>query len=679
MNKNACLAIVLCLAVFLLFEFLVFLPRQREQAKWQKKQAELKRKEQEQEQDPKPVGKIEPGEAPEMPVKRKAITEKFGVIRNDVLELRWTNYGAALSEISLIEKTEKGEYRFEGADWENPLKITWAAGEIENVPASKSPRHQYSFLMRENLSALGMDLACRTDLSSITWNVEEFDNSSVTFGIVGDSRIAIKKKVMLPEKGYLFDVEIIFTNPDNVARTTAYEIGGAGGITNESAQAGVNRFVSVLHEGDSVKVTPLRSIVSGGGGGGCLGPCACGGGSASFAFDEDKPLKYAGLDNTYFGLFMMPVDGDGKPLSKEAVARRYKRVEVKPIYAPDPQAPKVKVGEKINACVYFRQVGRDRMNSVSLEPGASQSHNFRVFAGPKLPDITEPAGFGHVYDHDRGWFFWLADLFYWILRFFYAIFRNYGVAIIALTAIIRGGMHPLSRRQTLSMEKYQKSMQAIKPELDALKEKYKNNPKKFSQEQMKLMKERGVPLLPIAGCLPLLLQLPVFIGLWRCLTYSVELRHQPFIPGWISDLSQPDTLGHLPLFGGVPINILPIACIAVMVLQMRLQPKPADAQQQTSQKMMMYIFPVMFGFMFYSLPSGLTLYFFSSTLVGLVEHKLLKKKKAEIALASAAAPGIAPGNSQKPEPPEPPAGKDLPRVSLAKKKKDKKQKKWPYT
>ncbi|TET37110.1 MAG: membrane protein insertase YidC [Planctomycetota bacterium] len=672
MDRNSCIAVILCLVVFLIFEVFVFMPRNKKMAEYRKKEAQ---KRQSQKKDEPRPGVKPPSGQPQPKVTRKSVAAKTGTLRNDVLGLSWTNYGAALSAISLIEKNEEGKYRFTGTDWKSPLQLTYV--ESPEKAKDRDPKLQHSLLLRERLGALGMN-ASVDFLAEVNWEVAAAspDNRSVKFSVIADSGIRIEKSIVVPEKGYLFDVNVTFFNPDNVMRTTVFEIGGAGGITNESPNTSANRFAAVLRKDDDVNVTPLTSVTSGGGGG-CLGPCACGGGAASAAFDEDKPVQYAGIDNTYFGLFMMPVDATGKMLADEKYNLMYKRVEVRPIHDPDPRAPKPIIGDKINACVYFTQVGKDRLNTIQLAPGASETFNFRFFAGPKFPHLTEPAGFGHVYDYDRGWFWWLADLFYWILRMFYSIFRNYGVAIIAMTALIRLGLHPISKRQTASMEKYQKQMQEVKPELDALKEKYKSNQKKFLAEQQKLFRERGMSMLPLGGCLPMLLQLPVFIGLWRCLTYSIELRHQPFIPGWISDLSQPDTITHIATY---PVNILPIACVAVMILQMKLQPKPQDKQQQASQRMMMFMFPVLFGFMFYTLPSGLTLYFFASTLIGLIEHRMLKKKREAEEAAAAAGPPPDPdaGGPDRKKARKPSKDKNVPAVSLAKKKKNKKPKKWPY-
>jgi YidC/Oxa1 family membrane protein insertase len=671
MDRKSCIAVFLCLVVFLIFEIFVFMPRNKKLAEHRKRQAQEQQSQKKDE--PRPVVKL-PGGQPQPKVTRKSVTARTGTLNNDVLGLSWTNYGASLSAISLIDKNEEGEYRFTGTDWKSPLQLTHV--ESPEKAKGRDPELQRSLLLRENLREL--DINSGTDLADINWDVASFDNRTVNFSIIADSGIRIEKNIAVPEKGYVFDISVTFFNPDNVIRTTVFEIGGAGGITNESPTTSANRFAAVLRKDDDVNVTPLTSVTSGGGGG-CPGPCACGGGAAAAGFDEDKPVRYAGIDNTYFALFMMPVDATGKMLDDEKYNLTYKRVEVRPIHDPDARAPKLLVGDKVNACVYFTQVSEEnrRKNAIQLAPGASETLNFRFFAGPKFPHLTEPAGFGHVYDYDRGWFWWLADLFYWILRMFYSIFRNYGIAVIAMTALIRLGLHPISKRQTASMEKYQKQMQEVKPELDALKEKYKSNQKKFLAEQQKLFRERGMSMLPLGGCLPMLLQLPVFIGLWRCLTYSIELRHQPFIPGWISDLSQPDTVGHILSY---PINILPIACVAVMVLQMKLQPKPQDKQQQASQRMMMFMFPVLFGFMFYTLPSGLTLYFFTSTLIGLIEHRMLKKKREAEEAAAAAGPPPDPdaGGTDRKKARKPSKDKNVPAVSLAKKKKKKKPKKWPY-
>jgi YidC/Oxa1 family membrane protein insertase len=221
-----------------------------------------------------------------------------------------------------------------------------------------------------------------------------------------------------------------------------------------------------------------------------------------------------------------------------------------------------------------------------------------------------------------------------ILQFFHALVGNWGVAIIMLTVMVRLLMFPLSRKQALAAVK----MQALKPELDALREKYKSDKEKLSRAQMELWRKHKVN--PLGGCLPLVIQMPIFIGLWQALQSSVDLRQARFL--WIDNLAAPDGPSvkffhwgeNIPLISwafGPYFNLLPAILIGLFLIQQKLfmPPKSANADPQTEmqQKMMTYML-VFFGYIFWRLPSGLCLYYIASTLWGIAERKLLPKLPA---------------------------------------------------
>jgi YidC/Oxa1 family membrane protein insertase len=224
-----------------------------------------------------------------------------------------------------------------------------------------------------------------------------------------------------------------------------------------------------------------------------------------------------------------------------------------------------------------------------------------------------------------------------ILHFFYGIVGNFGIAIIMLTVLVRGAMFPISFKQTQNMAR----MQALKPELDRITEKYKNDMQKRSQATQELYRKHQIN--PLGGCLPLLLQLPIFIGLYRAIMIDVELRQSPLFGHWIrwcSDLSAPDMLydwswfmpqfvnDGIGFFGlGPYFNILPIVTILLFLVSMKMSmPEPTNEQTAMQQKMMKYM-TVFMGLLFYKVASGLCIYFIASSLWGLGERKLLKQPK----------------------------------------------------
>lgn len=190
------------------------------------------------------------------------------------------------------------------------------------------------------------------------------------------------------------------------------------------------------------------------------------------------------------------------------------------------------------------------------------------------------------------------------LKFFYEVLPNYGLAIILLTLIIRLLTFPLQYKSFKSMKK----MQVLQPELTKLREKYKEDPQRLQRESMELFKRAGAN--PLGGCLPLLLQMPIFFAFYKVLNESVELVGSPFF-GWISDLSLKD-----------PFYVLPILMAVSMLLQQKFTPTPTA---DPTQKKIMYFMPIIFGFIMKDLPAGLSLYIFVSTILGIFQQFIVYK------------------------------------------------------
>ncbi|MFY8074111.1 MAG: membrane protein insertase YidC, partial [Sphingorhabdus lacus] len=210
---------------------------------------------------------------------------------------------------------------------------------------------------------------------------------------------------------------------------------------------------------------------------------------------------------------------------------------------PDQKLP---VATKFRASgdVYQAQFIPTRYTSVA--PGAATDSTARLFAGAKemavLTDYSKKLGIPYLdYAIDWGWFWFIAIPFFWILHWLFGMFGNFGVAIIGLTIIVRGFMYPVAQKQFASMAQ----MRAVQPKMKALQERWKDDKPRLQQEMMKLYKDEKVN--PLAGCLPVLLQIPIFFALYKILLLSIEMRHQPFVL-WLKDLSAPDPLTPVNLF-----------------------------------------------------------------------------------------------------------------------------------
>lgn len=237
--------------------------------------------------------------------------------------------------------------------------------------------------------------------------------------------------------------------------------------------------------------------------------------------------------------------------------------------------------------------------SVVLAKGEQRAYQFTLFTGPKNNHMLRQMGGHWASVMNYGFFSPISRFLNWMLHHIHDLVAHvssewsWGIAIILLTLVVRTLIWPLYNQSNRAM----KRMAKLKPEMDKLREKYESDPAKLNTETMKLYKKYGVN--PIGGCLPMLLQIPIFFGFYRMLQYAVELRHEPFL--WVLDLSQPDTLTHIL---GQPLNVLPIVMTLTSFAQMAMTPKTGD---KTQQRMMMFM-PFVFLIFCYSFASALALY-----------------------------------------------------------------------
>jgi YidC/Oxa1 family membrane protein insertase len=259
-----------------------------------------------------------------------------------------------------------------------------------------------------------------------------------------------------------------------------------------------------------------------------------------------------------------------------------------------------------------------------LTPGASADHKYLFYAGPSTISELKSYNLGLETSVDYGAFDWISKLCLNGLKLFYGLFRNWGVAVICLSLLLNVILFPLTYKSFKSMQ----AMQALQPHIVKLKDEHKDNPQKMNKEMMELYKKHKVN--PFGGCLPILLQMPIFIALYQALSRAIELKDASFL--WIKDLSLPDAVNLpvvLPIIGN-SVNILPLLMVLAMVIQQKLSSStmsmaqtPEQAQQQ---RMMMVIMPVMFGFIFYNMPSGLVLYWLTNTVLMAVEQVIMFKR-----------------------------------------------------
>jgi YidC/Oxa1 family membrane protein insertase len=342
---------------------------------------------------------------------------------------------------------------------------------------------------------------------------------------------------------------------------------------------------------------------------------------------------------------------------------------------------------------------------VQLKPGETTTHKYLLYNGPvKVRLLGQFTGIkevpGELVDryendlhldtltdyHSDSWFGWFANKIYWtklliictnlmhdLLNFLHKFIPWYGICIILLTVIVRGLMFPVSRKQALLSIR----MQELAPELKKVQEKYKNDPQGRTHATMDLYRKHGVN--PLGGCLPLLMQMPVFLGLYYCLQESIFFRLASFL--WIDNLAAPDMLFRwgdgIPIISspsnmgglgylGPYFNLLPVLAVTLMIMQQKmLTPPPTDEQQATQQKIMKYMM-VVIGIMFYKVAAGLCIYFTASSLWGLAERKLLPRRKTAPGASSAPTGGSSAKPVSRPSPkPRKPAPQKKPEADGA--------------
>ncbi len=253
------------------------------------------------------------------------------------------------------------------------------------------------------------------------------------------------------------------------------------------------------------------------------------------------------------------------------------------------------------------------MPGFSLPPGGTLQEAFLIYTGPKELNRLRSLKGGQDAVMNFGMFGFVSEFLLWAMNGLHGIFHSYAAAIIVLTLLIKSALWPIQNKATNQM----RQMAALSPKMTELREKHKDDPQKLNEEMMKLYREYGVN--PFSGCLPMLIQIPIFFGFYSMLGVAIELRNSSFL--WIADLSQPDTIWTIPGIN-FPINLLPIIMAGTMVWQMAITPKSGDAMQQR----IFYFMPVIFLVFCYNYASGLALYWTTQNIFSIVQLYLTRNK-----------------------------------------------------
>ncbi len=572
-----------------------------------------------------------PGREIEVP---EDVEEAHFTLGNEVIETSWTNRGAALESLRLLRY--KAPYSEEGLEERPVLTLLRDFQEgyygdlIEAVTFLAPPGREG--LWREDVST-----------ERVLYEMVSGGEDALVFEGVLDPRLAVRKSISIAPDTHHYEVELEFINRTDGPLRFTYRLRGPAGIEREALKSPYLAAVAGVREGGSYHVAQVGALKLRGGN----------------RLNESAGILWGGLVSQYFVAFLQPERPD-----------RVKAVESKLVVDTDIAEGRGRWKEAtLDPKLYRNRAQLARSNAttvihsaeVNLPPAGTLAHRYWLVAAPVLKEALEPYGAGitralrsaslHKFTRylSFGTIDYISPLMLGILKGFYSVVRNYGVAILMLTLLVRIALHPLTRMSQTSMRK----MQALQPKLAEIQKKYKDDKQRQVQEQMTLYRRYGVH--PMSGCWPMFLQMPVFIALFVTLRTAVQLRQAPFIPGWISDLSRPDTVWHFPFFMwilGNELNILPFLMAGAWMLNQKFMPKPADPRAQQQQQFMKW-FPLFFAVMLYHFASGLLLYWTASSALGILEQWLIRRRMAGMELTPV-------GQEQKPK-------KRTPRPSEARK------------
>ena len=553
------------------------------------------------------------------------------ILENEFVYSAWSAIGASCGTVYLKNYNEK---LHQANATEHGMKIfdsKWSDG---NPPESGKTGDRRNYRIRDAFRLIESSSLVTTreaegnalpNLDSVTWDVAIIDNG-LLFSYTSDNGVELTKKVVLGYD-YHFDATIgaTFREQELLGRAVELEIGTGGGLYIEDDDFYPNPYigVAVLDHGflDDIDFEDPDADLDG----------------VSRDVTKSWPARnipFVVEGSKYFISGIRVVGKNGFQGAKYETLMDWNHPDI------------VNLSGAIlpfNAPYWLRASVN---GSFSLQPqmlNSTDTIDLQWYIGPKDSDILNEETYGNmseliVYaDYERSFFYRIfftssvAPAILWLLQMFYGLVGNYGIAIILLTIVVKAAVFPIMRTSQIKMATYQAKMAVVKPQLDAINKKYADDPQNKNKATMEIYKKHRLSP-PIGGCLPMFLQMPIFIGLFQALRSSILLRHESFF-GWIDDLSQPDAfidfggpIADFPLLSSMTsLNVLPIIMVVLWVFHQRLMPKPTDPQQAQMQKMMAMM-PILFGFILYNYASGLSLYMIVSSAIGIFEQKVIRKR-----------------------------------------------------
>jgi len=494
---------------------------------------------------------VSPEATPKSPESVPSFAEKTETLRNSDIELRLTNRGGGIREAILLKQiAEKGRNVVLNSAQSAPIGAI-----IEQPSAPTLPQFTAS-----------------TESSSV-----------VQFERTTPEQIAIRKKFFFekspePKDNYVIEMDVDLENRG----TKPYQNTGYFVALGSAAP---------IHPKDYPSYTRLVWCIDGRAKGIDVGWFGSSGGFLGLGQRAARPYyeesihgaEWVAVSNQFFATLMAP-------LTAKATGVWGRRFDVE--YSPEQKLPAIE--------------GALGMPGFQLQPGQTYSARFEIYAGPKLYHRLSQLSHNEAEVMDFGIFKIVCQFLLNFMNLLNSWLHDYGLAILALTTIIKLTLWPIQNRANRSM----RQMATLNPKMQELRDKYKDDPTRMNQELMKLYKQYGIN--PVGGCLPMMIQIPIFFGLFKMLGQAVELRNAKFL--WVKDLSQPDTVAHLPLLGW-PVNIIPLCMAATQIWLMAMTPKTGDP---TQRRIMMFM-PLIFLFICYNFAAALALYYTAQNLFSILQ------------------------------------------------------------
>lgn len=462
-------------------------------------------------------------------------------------------------------------------------------------------------------------------LDKLNWTVVDINNKtdanqsvSFTAVILQDDKEFLKltKTYTISKENYLLDCDMTVENLGKEPVKAAMEMFGPMGITREDVRIDTRTAAAgFINSQGVIEVTKdnIKSVLK------------AGGKMELVHKNADFKYMWSSLSDKYFTSIIRPVPNDNN-LYSNWEGKNY-------TVAFDPN-PEVKDDENIGVML--------ETQPAVIAGENSKTYKYQIYIGPKDKDLFNSVplyaqlGFINTIDFQAccgvvgfGWLsFFILDAMDWLHNFI----PNYGVIIIIFVLIVRLVLHPITKKSQVSMMK----MAKLGPMAEEIKKKYGDNKAEMQKQMAALYREQG--LVPVLGCLPMFLQMPIWVALYSAINTGIEFRGAEFLPFWITDLSQSDALFYfpravenIPLIGsfiGTSFNLLPILLGVAMFAQQKLTPStapPTNPQAAQQQKMMLWMMPIMMLMFLYRAPSGLNLYIMASTAAGVVEQYVIRK------------------------------------------------------